>query len=155
MKILNTSQFNEKLDIQPMSKERLDNIFIPKSAEDMRADFKTGDIVTLSTNGGVDGVFVSKNDLTEYKYNELLNMSINDMMKYGKLEDGVFITKYLGTLGFGIVDYFDKDLVRLKTVCVEKVYRPSEISQPLKPMYFKNPPKERCKLIYDKERQRL
>lgn len=69
MKILNTSQFNEKLDIQPMSKERLDNIFIPKSAEDMRADFKTGDIVSLSINSGVDGVFVSRNDLTEYKYN--------------------------------------------------------------------------------------
>lgn len=78
------------------------------------------------------------------------------MMKYGKIEDGVFITKHLGeTLGFAIVDYFDKDLVQLKTVCVEKVYRPSEISQPLKPMYFKHPPKERCKLIYDKERQRL
>jgi hypothetical protein len=77
MKILNTKQFNEKLNIQPIPMNRFKGGFysLYKTKEVMRANFKTGDIAIIS-EGHLIG---SKYD--EYNAKLQVYISYEDWMK--------------------------------------------------------------------------
>lgn len=66
------ANLNEKLNIQPISKKRLDGFYMPtryKSAGDMRANFKTGDLALIGKpNYKHIGVFISKEDIENETY---------------------------------------------------------------------------------------
>ena len=48
MEILTAKQFSEKLNIQPVTADRLKNLVVPyPTASEMRANFQTGDIVVV------------------------------------------------------------------------------------------------------------
>ena len=65
MEVFETDKFNEKLDIQPVSKERLRNTIVsPKKL------LKTGDIVVSEMRLGETrtGIYISMYDYANYDY---------------------------------------------------------------------------------------
>lgn len=87
-------KMNEKLNIQPISKERLKNTFPMvkyKTPWDMRANFKTGDIAIIGNQKGhIATVFISAEDVASGKYDKLFNFFL-PMSHYKESEEGAFV----------------------------------------------------------------
>lgn len=154
---------NEKLKIQPVSKERLyDATSVPhyRTAEEMKANFKTGDIVIFGIGESI-GVFLSFDDLNAkdryYLHSlDLKSASYNDakeglFISYIKIEDTVF-RRWTDMYTYEYVqDYkpFNGDLVREKGLSVvNSVYRIPDLKLPLDVKYFQEPPFDKAKPIW-------
>ena len=147
MKILNIEQFNEKLNIQPVTKDKLNDTTksihsYSKQSKDYVFEFKTGDTVTVGENHmPYCGTYLSYYDIMRHTYDHILG-HVSSMFSggYGNCKDGVFVhyendkSKY----SFAALALFDENLVFGK-LCVWEIYRDKNIKLPLDEEYFKNP----------------
>lgn len=156
MEILDTKKFNEKLNIQPVSKERLFNESVPPKER-----LQTGDIVFGCTRDGrrhVCYVFVTAEDYFKYNYEEMLLAGVDENDK-SWIEDGVLIlynkdreeasriTGRRNLFSYNRLKHYDNALTDkraeskwLKPLDLYMIIRNPNIKQPLKKDYFKNPP---------------
>ena len=160
MKILNTEQLNEKLNIQPVTADRLKRLIIPyATASDMRANFMTGD---LSLMGHIDhkhlGVYISKSDIENELYDKYFGFNI-PLWKTKFYKDGVFI--FYETKPMFIINdnprftrtnlaELDSNLMRGERYGVWEVRRMPFLKLPLDEEYFKfkSPISYRAKTIW-------
>lgn len=153
MKILKTRELNEKLSIQPLSKERLQSTASELqeygSAKEMRDNFKTGDIVMRIRRYDIPvsdiGIFVS--------YEDLKNRTYQDIIGFRPLEfdagEGVFVHWEKDRFVFDRL--FDYDVVRdeLRSVSyiIDHVYRGIGKTT-FDAKYFKHPTLKSYKVIW-------
>lgn len=149
MKILNTQEYvNEKLNIQPIAKDKLKSIPIYgmyKTPSEMRNNFKTGDIALFSCfSNNTLAVYISYEDLSENKYPFVSDRLSSSVMKLW--DEGIFVTRSDGelTLFCGLSEC-DENLEG-KTYNVWKVYR--NYPKPLTERDFTNPLMSKSVLIY-------
>ena len=158
MKILNTEQLSEKLNIQPVTKDRLKNRVIPyATANEMRANFITGD---LSFMGHIEhvhlGVFISKEDIEEELYDKYFGFNI-PLCKTKFYKEGMFI--FYDTIPTIIIKEnphftrtnladLDSNLMRGEKYGVWEVRRMPFLKLPLDEEYFKNAPTYKAKTIW-------
>lgn len=154
---------NEKLKIQPVSKERLyDATSVPhyRTAEEMKANFKTGDIVIFGIGESI-GVFLSFDDLNAKDRYYLHSLDLKSA-SYNDAKEGLFISyikfgqpDLAGNNGMYTYEYvqdykpFNGDLVREKGLSVvNSVYRIPDLKLPLDVKYFQEPPFDKAKPIW-------
>ena len=78
MEILNAQQFTEKLNIQPISKERLKGTFFKayRTEEELKKNLRTGDIVKFEDMGDDIYVYVSYKDIESGLYDRVLGIKL-------------------------------------------------------------------------------
>ena len=157
MEILDTKKNSKKLNIQPVTKERLFNESVPPKER-----LQTGDIVLGCTRDGrrhVCYVFVTAEDYFKYNYEEMLLAGVDENDK-SWIEDGVLIlynknreeaSRITGVrrnlFNYNRLKHYDNALNDkrvenkwLKPLDLYMILRNPDIKQPLKKDYFKNPP---------------
>lgn len=161
MKILNTEQLNEKLNIQPVTKDRLKSRVIPyATASEMRANFLTGDIAIM---GHIDhkhlGVFISKSDIEKELYDKYFGFNI-PLWKTKFYKEGMFIF-YDAKPMFIVNDNphftrtnlaeLDSNLMRGEKYGIWAVMRNPHVSLPLTEDYFKDASIRKAKTIWKRD----
>lgn len=150
MEILDLKQFNERLNIQPISKERLKNTKTPKRLL-QSGDFVVIDIDFSPSTKNIPYVYISKEDCNEH-YPSKIGMfgeeySDGGFVAYSKKQSR-FITMPLSR--------FDINLVDTKSFTIKKVmsiYR-GKSEQPYPSVYFIDPPINRddMELIWQRDK---
>lgn len=148
MEILGTERFNESIAIKPVTRRRLlSNVpnLMYSSAEEMRQNFKIGDVAMLDrvlASNGFSGlcVFLPRKTKTNYKY---------------FIENGILPKEYpMNVSGWGGFVLYDRNVFRyfdLKdfdsalnysdgTLRITKVWRKGDTAKPFNKNYFTNPP---------------
>ena len=156
MEILDTKKFNEKLNIQPITKDRLTDFTkckMYKTPSEMRNNFITGDIVVVGDeNEKENGVFVSYDDVKSGAYDELLDEPISNE-KDSALRDGIFIFYLSGITGRGGKPTFTRHFVvkydNNLNNRVMYVYRVPLLEKPLDVEYFKTFPNSKAKMVFN------
>lgn len=152
MEILNARRFNEKLNIQPITKERLKNAKMPKMLL-QSGDFIVMDLDFSPSTNNVEFVYISKEDFDKHYYFEWQVNLVDE-----KYLEGVFVaysrkhTKYV-VLPLSL---FNNNLVDDKSYTPRKVmsiYR-GEYKQPYPSKFFSTPPIESktVKLIWQRNK---
>lgn len=164
MKILNTRQFNEKLDIHPIDKNVLQRISTKyATSKDMRNNFETGDIVIsemvnyngVSSGSDIKSVYVSFDDLIDKQFGKLLGL--NNLNYYSdNIRDGVFVSSKTYASGF-VYEYcssYNDELIsdyhigKSKIICV---YRNPFINHgKFDEEYYKYPNTKNAKIIWER-----
>ena len=151
MEVFGTDKFNEKLDIQPVSKERLRNAIVsPKKL------LKTGDIVVSEMRFGETrtGIYISMYDYANYDYGKLLNMVT---IPFSLQKEGIIVRyKQANTFTFtSLLNLNDKLENEHSHRYTTFVYRHNNIEQPLPFDYFKHPNTDNASVIYKREGDKL
>ena len=151
MKILDTKQFNEKLNIQPVSKERLHNTK-PYTLKEQLRDW---DIVLVTRHDGSSRhyVFMSEDGYRENDCTKLLGLE-NGGLPIS--EDGALIRKdphYYSRCIYLLLERYDDNLNRMDTIKqrIDIIYRPKELPQPMTKDYFINPPFDSSDIIWKRK----
>lgn len=149
--IYKDKSLNEKLDIQPVSKERLRNTIVsPKKL------LKTGDIVVSEMRLGETrtGIYISMYDYANYDYGKLLNMAT---IPFSLTKEGIIVRyKQANTFTFtSLLNLNDKLENELSHRYTTSVYRHNNIEQPLPFDYFKHPNTDNASIIYKREGDKL
>ena len=142
MEILNTQQFTEKLNIQPISKERLKGTFFKtyRTDEELKKNLRTGDIVKFDDMGDDIYVYVSYKDIETKIYERVLGIKLQ------LNGNGVFVI--CTNTAQPMFAYFNIDGVIIQNVFVSEAYRLPNIKLPLDIEYFMYPPIDKGVLIY-------
>jgi hypothetical protein len=156
----NIKPLKEKLNIQPISRERLRNHIVHyNSAMDMRANFKTGDFALIGKpNTKHIGVYISKEDIENETYDKYFGFAIalRDTRFY---KDGVFIIFYKhAPYDAGKETFTRTDLAQLdsnltqngKDYCIWVVWRFVNLKLPLDVEYFKEQPIYKAVKIWER-----
>lgn len=142
MEILNTQQFTEKLNIQPISKKRLKGTFFKTyhTEEELKKNLRTGDIVKFEDMGDDIYVYVSHKDIENGLYNRVLGIKLHPN------GNGVFVICTDTTQP--MFAYFSIDGVIIQNVFVSEAYRLPNLKLPIDIEYFMYPPIDKGVLIY-------
>lgn len=172
MKILDTKAYNEKLNIQPIPKDRIaQRLQSPTLPSDWKRTLKTGDIVIVchaQFGGDIDEstpyIFISKNSLEKYEYNKIFK--IETIGNYD-IDEGIIVRKNQIPNGmsshidfyYDTINSFDNDYPqqgRLRSVSfIRKVYRYDLLREPLGEDFFYASPMaienyiKKCRVILD------
>ena len=142
MEILNAQQFTEKLNIQPISKERLKGTFFKayRTEEELKKNLRTGDIVKFEDMGDDIYVYISHKDIESRIYDRVLGVKLHPN------GNGVFAICTDATQP--MFAYFNIDGNIIQNVFVSEAYRLPNIKLPIDIEYFMYPPIDKGVLIY-------
>jgi uncharacterized protein (TIGR02145 family) len=144
MEILDTKAYNEKLNIQPIPKDRIaQRLQSPTLPSDWKHTLKTGDIVVMCNSqfgGDIDEAsfyfYVSQESLEKYNYNKIFDIST--LYDYD-ISEGIIVRKnYHGNTPKFTYDcisaygdkYPQRELLRSVTF-VHKIFRNDLLKEPL------------------------
>lgn len=171
MKILNLRQFNEKLNIKPITKERIGMGFAKPchTVKEMRESIQTGDIAIIDTVYVIDGkehswkhdrrfeTYISYKDIDDETYNEMLDMSFLTL-RSDEMKEGMFISFWSSSSSFAHSDMskFDDDFIAATTTDTMKfkimeIRRVPKLELPLTLDYFKKPPIEKSVIVWKRK----
>ena len=143
MKILNIEQFNEKLNIQPISKKRLKGTFFKtyRTEEELKKNLQMGDIVKFEDMDDDIYVYVSQKDIESRLYDRVLGIKLQSE------GNGLFVICTDTTQPmFAMFAYFSIDIIQ--NVFVSEAYRLPNLKLPIDIEYFMYPPIDKGVLIY-------
>lgn len=142
MEILNAQQFTEKLNIQPISKERLKGTFFKayRTEEELKKNLRTGDIVKFEDMGDDIYIYVSYKDIESRIYDRVLGIKLQSE------GNGLFVICTDTTQP--MFAYFCIDGVIIQNVFVSEAYRLPNLKLPIDIEYFMYPPIDKGILIY-------
>ena len=156
MKILKTEELNEKLNIKPVTKDRLEKTVgeIPNRLSKRYAvNFKTGDIVRMgkSYDSSEYAVYVSHSDMVNKTYDDILEFGLNldNIINNDEYKDGMFVINYGGGFKRDMLSAFNENLSSSYLHKeIYEVYRFKGKDIKLDYMYFQRPPYEKAELIW-------
>ena len=155
MEILNTKQFNEKLNIQPVTADRLKKLVVPyPTASEMRANFQTGDIVVVGNEKeNLHGTYISYKDVKSGVYDEITHFfpKLTSESEIVNCVDGVFVYWEQSFFTRSYVKDFNDELEYrgIDTHRVMYVYRVPFLKTPLTEDYLKTFPNPKAKQIWN------
>lgn len=169
MKILNLRQFNEKLNIKPITKERISMGFVKPchTVKEMRDSIQTGDIAIIDTVYVINGeehswkhdrrfeTYISYKDIDDETYNEMLDMDYL-VLRSEEMKEGAFISFWRSDLSFAhsYMSKFDDEFVyttdtfKFKIIEIRRI---PKLELPLTLDYFKKPPIEKSVLVWKRK----
>jgi len=155
MEILDTKQFNEKLNIQPVTADRLKKLVVPyPTASEMRANFQTGDIVVVGNEKeNLHGTYISYKDVKSGVYDEITHFfpKLTSESEIVNCVDGVFVYWEQSFFTRSYVKDFNDELEYegIGTHKVMYVYRVPFLKNPLTEDYLKTFPNPKAKQIWN------
>lgn len=174
MKILNTKQFNEKLNITPLSQDRIRKGFVKicHTVKEMRENLQTGDIAIINTYfidkgyeaswsyDSKNSVCISYKDLEAETYNDMLGKDYFRLLDKN-MKEGVFLTYHkeagaevVNNFGDSWVSYFDDNFTWVTDMFsfkIMEIRRIPKLVLPLTLEYFENPPIEKSVLVWKRK----
>jgi len=169
MKILNLRQFNEKLNIKPITKNRIDMGFVKPchTVKEMRGNMVTGDIAVIDIVYVIDGkevvwehdrrteTYISYEDIDNETYNAMLDMDYL-VLRSEEMKEGAFISFWRSDLSFAhsFMSNFDDEFVyttdtfKFKIIEIRRI---PKLELPLTLDYFKKPPIEKSVIVWKRK----
>ena len=154
--IYKDKSLNEKLDIKPVTVDRLEreisNMY--KLSKDYKFRFRTGDIIIIGspTMELKTSVYVSHNDLDKGVYDNILNYAV-PTRTVAHWEDGILVFYYRernkAYFTRKMLKDFDENLTdKMYAKYISEVYRVKHLKYPLTRDYFVNPPIEEAEIVW-------
>lgn len=142
MKILNVQELSEKLNIQPVTRERLRERFFAKytTEEDMLKNLQTGDIVRLHQFEDETYVYISYGDILKKTYDRILGIKLS---ADESSENGILVVYAANTFS-----YFGLSSDYMGNEHIGTVVRMPNLKLPVDTEYFQNPPMDKGVVIY-------
>lgn len=154
--IYKDKSLNEKLNIQPVTKERLGQTAndLYKPSKDYKFKLRTGDIAIIGkpSKEPRPAVYVSHNDLENEKYESIFKFTVLTN-KVANWQDGVFVfyrnenrDEYFTRK---MLKDFDENFTdKIVASYIKEIYRVKHLKYPLTRDYFVNPPIEEAEIVW-------